>query len=118
MSTRCSFFILNRDDPRNSPSLYPKTPAGRMLELDEPPVVGDLIGLSGDTTDPDDEEHSVEVHGTWRVVARQWVPAGYGSVVWPLGADRPAEPTWLDLMLEPAEGMFSAVHYANEDQRR
>jgi len=110
MAARCCFYILNPDNPYDSHSLWPKTPGGSGLVLEHPPAVGDTISLSGETADPDDPEGErlVTVHGEWRVLARRWGPAAYGSVAWSWGsgAAQP-EPVILDLMIERTEGMFA-----------
>lgn len=110
MAARCLFYILNPDNPHDSRSLWPKTPGGSGLVLDHPPAVGDTIVLSGEMADPDDPEGErlVAVHGAWRVLARQWMPAAYGSVTWSWGSEATQpEPVTLDLMLERTDGMFA-----------
>ena len=112
MTADCHFYILNRDDPGDSHSLWISNNGGGWLTLDEPPLVGDLIFLSGQTTDPADEsgERTIQVIGTWRVLARSWGPATFGSPAWQTGDRQPA-PVWLDVMVERAEGIFDNSHY-------
>lgn len=55
-----------------------------------PPAVGDFVSLSG---------------STYRVVERAWVFPVYGSAAWPSGPT-PLEGSWLQIMLETAEGLF------------
>ncbi len=117
MTVRCSFYILDRDTPGNSHALYlTTTRGGESLILDEAPAVGDLLYLSGEVTNSADPEREslVKVSGTWRVLARAWCPASYGSQVWQTGP-RPTEPIALDVMLERSIGLFDASHYAPAD---
>lgn len=112
MAARCCFYILNRDDPGYSPALYPEAPMGQLgLALDEVPAVGDLIALSGRTADPAGDEQMVSVAGVWRVLARQWSPAQFGSMSWKSG-DRQPDPVTVDMMLERVDGLFDAAHYS------
>lgn len=108
MSAECNFYILNREDPDESHSLWVDGHATGSLILDDPPAVGDLIALSGRTETS--EGPTVAVTGMWRVLARQWSPPAFGSPVWRTG-DRPTAPIWLDVMLEQVEGMFARSHY-------
>lgn len=108
MAARCSFYVLNREDPDDSQAIYPKTPSGGLI-LDHPPAVGDLIWLSGISYRTDDEGE--DVSGCWRVLARSWSPAVYGSQAWPAGTERETGPVWLDLMVEPAEGLLSPANW-------
>lgn len=100
MSVACHFSILNRDDPGNSHRLYIGNDGP--LITDHPPVVGDTISLSGKTIDPDDEDQMIRVLGTFTVLLRRWMPASYGSQVWPYG-ERQSGHEWLELMIEPVE---------------
>lgn len=106
MTVRCSFFVLNREDPENSHSISLKTQTGGLI-LEHPPAVGDLIWLSGTVYQTDEEGE--DVSGCWRVLTRAWSPAAYGSQAWPLGAARETGPVWLDLMVEPSKGLFAFV---------
>src|ERR1700756_1238119 len=111
MSAECHFYILNRDDPGNSGFLSVPAGGNGYLVLDEPPLVGDLIALAGQTPNLADEDGPlVEAAGVWRVLARCWNPANFGSQAWPIGNREPS-PVWLDVMLEPAESIFSGAHY-------
>lgn len=111
MSARCSFHVLNREDPESSPALYPRTPSGSLV-LEHPPAPGDLIYLRGDVADPADPDGNrlVDATGTYRVVARDWMPASYGSPAWRAGEQAPG-PITLELMVEPATGLFDPAHY-------
>lgn len=74
MSAECHFYIINRDNPEESRALWIANNGSGWLRLDEPPVVGDLIYLHGETTDPADAsgETSIRASGVWRVLARCW----------------------------------------------
>lgn len=114
MSAECRFYILNRDNPENSHSLWVSTNTGvGLLVMESPPLVGDLIFLSGQTTDPEDDSEdpaNIAVHGVWRVLTRCWAPSSYGSVNWPYGKPPPPE-VLLEVMVERAEGIFADSHY-------
>lgn len=119
MTARCSFHVLNRADPADSQTLYPETPTSGLI-LEHPPAVGDLIWLSGVIyqTDEEGEEEREEVDGCWRVLARSWSPAVYGSRSWPALTGRQTDAVSLDLMVEPAEGLFAPSNWPTEDGQR
>jgi hypothetical protein len=101
VSASCHFHILNRADPEDSHGLYVDGPSSGFL-TDHPPAVGDLIHLSGHTSNPNDDENMLKVSATYRVLARRWMPAGYGSVAWPYGKEQPVGPVMIDYMIELA----------------
>jgi hypothetical protein len=115
MAVRCSFYILNRDEPELSTALLVRTPDSAGIILEHPPAIGDLIHLSGVTADLDDpdEERLIDATGTYRVLARDWMPAVYTSQRWRTG-DRAEGPILMQVMLEKAPGLFSAVHYSRD----
>lgn len=104
MTVRCHFYLLNRIDRADSTALY--VGGQGYLLTDHPPIIGDLAYLSGHTPDPGDPEGpALGAGGAYRVVDRAWAPAAYGSQSWSYG-ERQTEPERLDVMLEPAGGLF------------
>lgn len=65
---------------------------GYDLRLPEAPAVGDFVSLPG---------------GSFRVVARAWLPTHYGSTNWPYGKAEPEHLTMMSVILERAEGLFA-----------
>ena len=107
MSVCAHFYILNEADRSNSRSLS----VGSLgcLVTDYPPVIGDMISVSGRMANPDDEEGAmVQVVGNYRVLDRRWMPASYGSMSWPYG-ERASGHEWLDVMLTPVPEFFATV---------
>ncbi|WP_435244935.1 hypothetical protein [Streptomyces tendae] len=68
-----------------------------MMYTPYPPAVGDLIYL-WDT--------GKREGGTYEVLARQWLHSSYGSTDWPAGEQRPLEGPLLDVVVQPAVGVF------------
>ncbi|GAB3211315.1 hypothetical protein [Nocardia tengchongensis] len=69
---------------------------GGLLTM-HPPAMGDTLFLA--------DEFSGDA-GQYRVIARGWSHNQYGSYNWPLGESYPKEPTTLQVLVEPAEGLF------------
>lgn len=71
------------------------------LPTGQPPMAGDLVVLSADRGDP-------EVMGgpVFRVVERMWAYPEYGSAAWPRGTSRPASGPSLEIVVEPAAGLY------------
>lgn len=67
------------------------------LHTTHPPVPGDLIFL------PD---RRADYSGMFRVIERAWHHAGLGSAAWSRGEALPAEGPRLDVIVEPAAGLF------------
>lgn len=68
------------------------------LHTEHPPVAGDVIHLwSANEGDP---------RGTFVVVARQWSHPSWGSFNWPHIETRPKVGPMLDVIVEPAEGVY------------
>ncbi|WAZ20194.1 hypothetical protein STRCI_001293 [Streptomyces cinnabarinus] len=81
------------------------------LHTPYPPQVGDLIHL----WDPFEKKG-----GTFEVLARQWLHSSYGSTNWPVLAQQPTVGPLLDLIVQPAEGVFrnEAPHTEEDDDER
>lgn len=62
-----------------------------------PPAVGDLIHL-WDTIK--------KQGGTYEVISRQWLHSSYGSTNWPVLEQQPTVGPLLEMIVEPAEGVF------------
>ncbi|GIL29163.1 hypothetical protein [Actinocatenispora comari] len=62
-----------------------------------PPAVGDLIWLTDRFTGSG---------AVYRVLERQWMHAGYGSMSWRAGTAAPAEGPMLEIVVEAAGGLF------------
>jgi hypothetical protein len=72
---------------------------GRPL-LEHPPAPGDLIALQGAARD--------EPGGpVFRVIDRMWVHPAYGSGSWPFGSPVPQQGPMLEIIVEPAEGLYA-----------
>lgn len=72
-----------------------------------PPTVGDLIHL-WDTIN--------KAGGTYQVLARQWLHSSYGSTNWPLLEQQPTVGPLLEVIVEPAEGVFRNEAPAHDDE--
>ncbi len=66
------------------------------LHTEYPPLVGDLIHLY------DKQGHQ----GQFRVIERAWMHSSWGSFNWPYGEPRSKVGPTLDLIVEPADGLF------------
>jgi len=64
-------------------------------ETAHPPQVGDEIVLH--------DQQKRTTHILWRVVRRQWMPASFLSVNWPVLEPHQKTPLWLNVLLEPVE---------------
>lgn len=62
-----------------------------------PPLPGDLISLW---------DSLEKKGGMFRVIERSWHHASYGSVNWPYTENLPVEGPGMDIIVEPAEGVF------------
>lgn len=71
------------------------------LPLTHPPVVGDLIVLQ---PDPSPAYETGDLF--FRVIERMWTPTQYGSMSWKYGTPMPAEGPALDIIVEPADGLY------------
>ncbi|MCW2929990.1 MAG: hypothetical protein JWM19_952 [Actinomycetia bacterium] len=74
-----------------------------------PPSVGDLITLH--------PAHGQELEGgpVYRVVDRMWVTAVYGSGSWPLGKAAPVEGPLMEIIVEPAPGLYADQAPSGDD---
>jgi hypothetical protein len=81
------------------------------LHTPYPPDVGDLIHL-WDTFK--------KQGGTYKVLAREWLHSSYGSTYWPVLEQQPTVGPRLDLIVEPAEGVFQdqAMRPDDEDEEK
>jgi hypothetical protein len=99
---RCSFYVRTVDLASSRHRFTHLVPAGLsmsgLVELEHPPVIGDLIYLRDTET---------ETSGAYRVVDRAWSHAAYGSPAWPAAQARPTNGPWVDIVLEPALGVFT-----------
>jgi hypothetical protein len=72
-----------------------------ILPLEYPPAVGDLIVLQLQPAP------AYQAGGpVFRVLERMWVHAMYGSPDWRYGEDGPRTGPLLDIIVEPAEGLY------------
>jgi hypothetical protein len=80
--------------------ISPGSPYGSgRLPMRFPPVIGDLIILQ-------DAYEEIEGGPVFRVVDRQWAHSQYRSPDWPYDAPEPREGPLLDVIVEPAEGVY------------
>lgn len=84
--------------------VYLPAPADSSMPMAYPPAPGDLISLYDDR---DGENHQPEGGPVFRVVARMWNHAAYGSGSWPYGRPEPVEGPLLDIIAEPAPGLYA-----------
>ncbi|MGW1961782.1 hypothetical protein ACWCPD_16075 [Streptomyces sp. NPDC001935] len=96
----CSFAI--RTPAENDQFTYERVNIGSRhgdgkLHTFYPPAVGDLIHL-WDTVK--------QKGGMFAVLARQWLHSSYGSTNWPVLEEQPTVGPLLELVVEPAEGVF------------
>lgn len=98
----CHFYVRTVDLKSSRHRFKPLVPAGlgpsAVALLEPPPTIGDLIYLRDTGTD---------TSGAYRVVDRAWSYPAYGSRAWPPGQERPTGGAWLDVILEPALGVFT-----------
>ncbi len=80
--------------------IIPDPSGSAFAPMTYPPAVGDVIGLH-------DRTGRIEGGPTFRVVARQWHHTGYGSANWPYGQAEPATGPLLDIIVEPAPGIYA-----------
>lgn len=71
---------------------------GGGLDTPHVPSVGDLVHLYGETE---------ATQGMFRVLDRAWMYVGFGSADWPHGQARPRSGPIVDIVVEPARGMFA-----------
>ncbi|MET7477984.1 hypothetical protein ABZT17_26960 [Streptomyces sp. NPDC005648] len=96
----CSFYI--RTPAESGQFYYDRVNVGSYhgdgkLHTPQPPQVGDLLHL-WDTVKRDG--------GTYVVLARQWLYSSYGSTNWPVLEQQPTVGPLLEVIVEPAEGVF------------
>jgi hypothetical protein len=110
---RCQFYVRSTvsTDPLayRFEALSMESRSGRdALPTHYPPVVGDLIALTGQLYGDDDQPTAA--NGVFRVVERQWLPSNYGSRDWPSGEAQAIVGPMLFLAVEAAEGMFEEAN--------
>jgi hypothetical protein len=99
---RCSFYVRTPSDKH--PGMFDYTdivlnhPTGDgNLHVLHPPAVGDIIPLTDVTK---------KFSGRFKVLAREWGHASYGSTYWPLLDAHPTHGPMLYLLVEPSEDFF------------
>lgn len=104
-------FSVRRPTPDNHwdyQRISPDSPYGSgFVPMNFPPVVGDLIILQ-------DAHREVEGGPVFQVIGRQWAHSNYGSPSWPHNAPEPREGPLLNIVVEPAEGIFRNERPENE----
>ena len=101
---RCDFSVRRPapDNKWNYERLRFETWYGNtFLPLAYPPAVGDLIILQ-----PDPEPAHETGGPIFRVVGRMWAHPQYGSMSWKYGTPTPESGPSLDIVVEPAEGLY------------
>lgn len=76
------------------------------LHTPHPPQVGDLIFLWDDLK---------KNGGYYRVIERSWLHAAYGSTDWPHAEMSPKKGPLVDIVVEPAEGIFRGEAPGEDD---
>lgn len=71
-----------------------------------PPQVSDLISLWDDTK---------KDGGVYQVIDRHWLHTSWGSVNWPYNEREPKTGPTLEIIVEPAEGIFHNQAPSQED---
>lgn len=108
---RCSFHV--RTPSEKHPGMFDYTeialnhPTGDAnLHTHHPPMVGDLICL-----------HDVrgEPSGRFKVLAREWGHASYGSTYWPLLDAHPTHGPTLYVLVEPSDDFFEHMAPSEEE---
>jgi hypothetical protein len=80
------------------------------LTTTQPPAIGDQIFLydhGGTGNGP---------RGEFRVVARSWRHASYGSTYWPYTDDRPTVGASLDIVVVPAKSLMHDQETSSDDE--
>jgi len=96
----CSFYIRTPagDSQFQYESVNIGSPHGDgKMHTPYPPAVGDLIHL---------RDTIKQSGGTYEVIIRQWLHSSYGSTNWPVLEQQPTVGPLLELLVEPAEGVF------------
>lgn len=95
----CSFYIRTRASGgwRYSPVDLSDSEHQGHLRTTHPPATGDLIYLYDRTS---------QEGGAFRVIERAWQHSSWGSVNWPYTEAMPAVGPALDVIVEPATGLF------------
>lgn len=101
--TRCAFYLRTpaTETTHTYTRIWLSSQGGHgYLATTQPPAIGDQIFLydrGGTERGP---------RGEFRVVARSWNHASYGSTYWPVLNDRPVVGARLDIIVEPAQGLM------------
>jgi hypothetical protein len=98
---QCNFIVRRpaQDSQWHYEPLYFQTWYGNtFLPLAYPPAAGDLIILQ-----PHPESDGGPVY---QVIERMWMPTQYGSMSWKYGTSMPEVGPSLDIIVEPAEGLY------------
>lgn len=69
------------------------------VPMEHPPAVGDLISLWS-------RQGNMEGGPVFRVIERMWNHATYGSTNWPVAEQMPIVGPILDIIVEPADGLY------------
>jgi hypothetical protein len=77
------------------------------LQTPHPPQIGDQIYLY--------DQRGNGPRGEFRVIARSWHHASWGSANWPILDAHATEPSRLDVLLEPCDGIFADEEPDGED---
>lgn len=72
---------------------------GNFIPMAHVPDIGDTVTLHS--------ERPVTGGPAFRVVSRNWSPAAWGSVNWPLPADAPIAGPIVDIIVEPADSPYA-----------
>jgi hypothetical protein len=72
--------------------------------MEHPPLIGDLVILP--TRRPGGEP-PLEGGPVFRVIDRMWGHSEYGSAHWPYGANSPVAGPLLEIIVEPARGLYA-----------
>lgn len=110
MTPRCNFYVRT-PAPAGGWRYEPfsiANPTGSSLPLTHPPAIGDLIWLW---------DSQKQAGGHHRVIDRAWNHPAWGSMDWPHGDAAPRQGPILDLIVEPAVGLFvDEVSEPDEDE--
>lgn len=109
---RCSFQV--RTPSEKHPGKFDYTyislnhPSGDAnLHTLHPPAIGDLICLHDIAGGPS---------GRFKVIAREWSHASYGSTNWPLLDSHPTHGPTLYVLVEPSDDFYQDMAPAEEEQ--
>lgn len=98
LPTRCHFYVRHRvDGGYHYASFDPGTPESPFIPLSTAPQVGDLVWLY---------DRATKAGTTHQVLERSWQYPEYGSRNWPHGAPGPTVGPMVEIIVEPAEGLF------------